>query len=192
MCMAYRAITFHESRLLTVRNWHFVRKKSANRMKCKEHTWESVCTVNKHIANWHLVPFVKSVGVAAGKGGKWRWMRRGGGWWGFRGNRVGNKGGVDSSRGIEEYKVVYSTGIRFLDLRGKETRTDTVRMLKRNLPSCQQRGVKLAIRGMCDPWRDCGRVSSIFPKTYPLDYPSLALTIERKLWWMMRPKHFAF
>lgn len=60
-----------------------------------------------------------------------------GGWWGFRGNRVGNKEGVDGERGIEEYEVVYSTGIRFLDLRGRETRTDTVGMLKRNLPLLQ-------------------------------------------------------
>lgn len=173
ICIAYRAIRFYESQPLEVRNFHFFRKKSANRKNRKGHTRDSVCTVNKHVANWHLALFAKSVGVAARKSERWRWMRRDGGWWGFRGNRVGNKGGVDGWRGIEEYKVVYSTGIRFLDLRGRETRTDTVGMLKRNLPSRQQRGVKLAIRCMYDPRRDCGHTSSIFPRHVPRARSSL-------------------
>jgi len=145
--------------------------------------------VNKHIASWYLALFAKSVGVAAAKGRRSRWMRHGGGWWGFRGNRIGNKEGVDDRRDIEEYKVVYSTGIRFLDLRGRETRTDTVGMLKRIFRRANS-GVKLAIRRMYDLGVIVDAHLVNFPKTCPLTIPHSSSLLEENGRW--RAKYFTF
>lgn len=70
--LIYATITFCESQSFKVKNFHFFRKKSAKRKNRKGHTRESVCTVNKYVANWHFALFAKSVGVAAGKGERWR------------------------------------------------------------------------------------------------------------------------